>query len=75
MKIVEHGKEVIEKMEQEILTAQGEADYSHTEEENEQGRWNDNWETTHGEYVIHQGRKHHIYIVRRIEGDEEWLGC
>jgi len=48
-----------------INTIQGEALYSHTEIEDENGRWNDNWYTTSEEYVIHEGSNHHVYIVQR----------
>ena len=48
-----------------ISTISGEALYSHTEVEDSSERWNDNWETRRGEYVIHSGNMHHVYIVRR----------
>lgn len=48
-----------------IRVAGGIADFSHTEIENEAGRWDDHWQTKHGEYVIHKGKKHHVYKQRR----------
>lgn len=44
-----------------INTADGVADYQGTEIENEYGKWNDSYQTKHGEWVIHEGKKHHIY--------------
>jgi hypothetical protein len=46
-----------------IGTAMGEATYSHTEVEDDQGRWNDSWYFKNGEVVIHDGTLHHVYIV------------
>jgi hypothetical protein len=43
----------------------GKAHFSHTEIEDEAGHWNDNWFTSRGEWVIHEGRKHHVYKQRR----------
>ena len=45
-------------------TISGEAFYSHTEVEDGNGNWNDVWCTINGEYVRHEGNKHHVYIVR-----------
>ena len=47
-----------------IKTVSGTAKYLHTEVEDDNGNWNDNWWNTNGEYVRHEGRKHHVYIVR-----------
>lgn len=46
-----------------INTIKGEALYSHTELEDKNGNWYDNWYTSAGEYVIHDGDEHHVYIV------------
>ncbi len=51
-------------MEKKIQTINGEALYSHTETEDENGSWNDNWSTKNGEFVIHDGNQHHVYIVK-----------
>jgi len=48
-----------------IQTMHGEAYYLKTEVENAQGRWNDSYYTLAGEYVIHDGPRHHVYVVRR----------
>lgn len=47
-----------------MSTISGEAFYSHTEVEDDNENWNDVWCTINGEYVRHEGNKHHIYIVR-----------
>lgn len=47
-----------------INTIKGTALYSHTEIENESGKWNDHWYTKFGEYVIHDGVNHHVYFVQ-----------
>ncbi len=49
-----------------IRTVRGIADYSHSEIEDENGKWDDYWEMSHGEYVIHEGHgSHHVYLIRR----------
>lgn len=54
-----------EKVNTSINTIQGIADYSHSEVEDENGKWDDQWQTTRGEYVIHEGpQSHHVYFVR-----------
>ena len=47
-----------------IGTVQGVADFVKTEVEDEFGRWNDDYWTREGYYVIHEGKKHHVYKVR-----------
>jgi len=47
-----------------ISTARGKAFYSHTEIENEYGGWDQHWATIAGEFVIHEGKKHHVYKTR-----------
>jgi hypothetical protein len=49
-----------------IETAAGRAYYLKTEVENEYGRWNDSYYTGAGEYVIHEGRLHHVYKIRGL---------
>ena len=46
-----------------IDTIRGRALYIRTEEEDAHGRWNDNYYTRDGYYVIHEGRLHHVYQV------------
>jgi len=45
-----------------INTTWGEALYSHTEVEDANERWNDNWYISRGEFVIHAGSNHHVFI-------------
>jgi len=47
-----------------INTVQGVADYSHTEVE-KNGRWDNHYLASNGEYVIHEGQNHHVYLLRR----------
>ena len=47
-----------------IGTAAGEAFYVKTEVEDKHGRWNDDYYTRDGYWVIHEGKKHHVYKVR-----------
>jgi len=46
-----------------IQTSAGEAFFVKTEHENETGRWNDDYWTRDGYYVIHRGKQHHVYKV------------
>jgi hypothetical protein len=46
-----------------IDTVAGKALFVRTEKEDEFGRWNDNYFTKDGYWVIHQGKKHHVYKV------------
>lgn len=46
-----------------INTAQGRAYYLYTEVENKYGKWNDNHYARDGEYVIHEGKRHHVYSI------------
>jgi len=48
-----------------IDTMDGRAQYMKTEVENAYGNWNDNYYISRGEYVIHEGQKHHVYVVKR----------
>ena len=48
-----------------IQTVQGIASYSHTEVENKNEKWDDHWQTSNGEYVIHENINHHIYLLNR----------
>ena len=47
-----------------IDTFMGEAIYLHTEIEDVNGRWNDNWEINDGHFVIHDCESHHVYKVK-----------
>lgn len=46
-----------------IDTVAGKAFYVRTEIEDKQGRWNDSYQTREGYYVIHEGKKHHVYKI------------
>ena len=46
-----------------ISTIKGDALYSHTEIEDCNNKWNDNWYTNKGEYCIHELNLHHVYII------------
>ena len=46
-----------------INTCQGIAQFIRTEVEDKDGKWNDNYYTRDGYYVIHEGKKHHVYKV------------
>jgi len=48
-----------------IDTFMGKAYYHKTCIENKYGNWDDHWYTGAGEFVIHEGKKHHVYIVKR----------
>lgn len=52
-----------QKIDTTIRTVSGNATYSHTEIEDKDGNWNDNWYAKDGEYVIHEGKYHHVYII------------
>jgi hypothetical protein len=44
-----------------IGTIKGVGKYIGTEIEDDRGKWNDNFSVRDGFYVIHVGKKHHIY--------------
>lgn len=46
-----------------IKTVSGKALFVRTETEDKLGRWNDRYKTKDGYYVIHEGKKHHIFKV------------
>lgn len=46
-----------------IGTVAGEARYIGTELEDENGRWNDHYETVMGYWVIHRYKAHHVYKI------------
>ena len=60
-------KDIDSKINTTIGTVQGIADYSHTEIEDKNENWDDHWLTSNGEYVIHEGTHHHIYLLRRTD--------
>lgn len=57
------GRRLNEEVEPHINTVLGRAKYVKTEIEDEYGNWNDRYSTNRGIFVIHKGRKHHIYEV------------
>ena len=46
-----------------IDTIRGKAYFVKTCTEDKYGNWDDHWSTIAGEFVIHEGKKHHVYIV------------
>lgn len=46
-----------------IDTVAGKALFVRTEKEDKSGRWNDNYYTRDGYWVIHRGKKHYVYKV------------
>lgn len=53
-----------------IETANGTAKYVKTEVENDDGKWNDNYSTKEGYYVIHSYGVHHVYKIG-VQNDTE----
>lgn len=47
-----------------IRTVKGKAIFVKTEVEDKFGRWNDKYRTKDGYFVIHKGKKHHVYMVK-----------
>ena len=52
-------------MEKTIETINGEAEFVKTETEDKNGKWNDNYYTKDGYWVIHRGIKHDVYKVKK----------
>jgi len=52
----------------EIDAAGGKASFVKTEIEDEQGKWNDNYYTKDGYYVIHRGKEHDVYKLKENIG-------
>jgi len=48
-----------------IDTARGRAYFLKTITEDKYGRWDDHWSTLAGEFVIHEGKKHHVYVIQK----------
>lgn len=48
-----------------INMSAGTAAYSHSEIEDINEQWDDHWLTVNGEYVIHEGQQHHVYLLNR----------
>jgi hypothetical protein len=44
----------------------GRAKFVCTEIEDSLGRWNDDYYTTDGYWVIHQGNRHHVYFLKPL---------
>jgi len=60
-----------------IDTIRGRAYFLKTCTENKYGNWDDHWATIRGEFVIHEGKKHHVYTTsprwkRRKTKIPEW---
>jgi hypothetical protein len=49
-----------------INTIAGKAFFVKTETEDESGRWDDDYETKYGYWVIHRGKQHDIYKVGKV---------
>jgi hypothetical protein len=47
-----------------INTVAGKAYFVKTETEDKHGKWNDDYSTRDGYWVLHSGKKHHVYKVR-----------
>lgn len=56
-------KRVPEGVARSINTVAGKAYYETTEVEDEHGNWNQRYATRDGYWVIHDGKKHHVYKV------------
>jgi hypothetical protein len=53
------------KMKKTIKTIQGEAEFVRTDIEDENEKWEGmNLSTKDGFYILHEGKKHHIYQVK-----------
>ena len=52
-----------------IDTIRGKAYFIKTITEDKNGNWDDHWSTIAGEFVIHEGKKHHVYKVGYKEYD------
>lgn len=48
-----------------IDTIRGRAYFVKTFTEDKHGNWDDHWSTIAGEFVIHEGKKHHVYKIGR----------
>ena len=46
-----------------IDTFKGKAYFLKTCTENKYGNWDQHWSMSAGEFVIHEGKKHHVYIA------------
>jgi hypothetical protein len=49
-----------------IRTSQGAAYFIRTEKEDKFGRWNADYWAKDGFWVIHEGKKHHVYMVKKL---------
>jgi len=56
----------IKKAPSSIDTVAGKAFFIKTEVEDESGRWHDDYWTRDGYYVIHEGRRHHVYKLGKV---------
>jgi len=51
-----------------IDTIRGKAYFIKTITEDKYGDWDDHWATIRGEFVIHEGKKHHVYKIDSMGG-------
>lgn len=58
------GRRLNEEVKPYINTVSGRARYVKTEVEDDYGNWNNRYSTNSGYWVIHEGRRHHIYEVK-----------
>jgi hypothetical protein len=56
-------KKILKNVKKSIRTVRGLASYVGTEVEDKFGRWNQDYFTRDGFWLIHEGKKHHIYQV------------
>ena len=68
---------VLEDVAETIHVCGGEAKYLHTEVENSEGEWHDDYKTIDGEYVIHDCIFHHVYTAtKKVDnepcGENKW---
>jgi len=52
-----------------IDTIAGRAYFYKTITEDKYGNWDDHWSSLAGEFVIHEGNKHHVYIIYETIND------
>lgn len=51
-----------------IDTIRGRAYFIKTITEDKHGNWDDHWSTIAGEFVIHEGKYHHVYKIDSMGG-------
>lgn len=60
------GIDIVWKKPKSIDTVAGKAFFVKTEVEDESGRWNDDYWTKDGYWVIHRGKEHDVYKLRKV---------